>query len=117
MGLWNPFVEKEWKKNTVPVGVAFQAFQTIDEETQGWFMVGSFVTGLKRYPSIADSLGLLSRSMRVDALPQIYEYMYRSKNTVASRKIDMTEFVKIFSDCDLGLNRILSLRCCPCICT
>lgn len=102
VGIWNPFIEKEVKKHVVPIGVAFQAFQTIDDEGLGWFMVGTFVTGLKRHPAIADSLGLLSRSMRPDALPQIYEYMYRTKPTVASRKIDLVEFVKLFSDCDLG---------------
>ena len=105
VGIWNPFIEKDVKKHVVPIGVAFQAFQIIDEDGLGWFMIGTFVTGLKRHPAIADSLGLLSRSMRADALAQIYEYMYRTKNAVASRKIDLREFVKLFSDCDLGLNR------------
>ena len=86
----------------MPIGVAFQAFQTIDEEGEGWFMIGSFVTGLKRFPAIAENLGLLSRSMRDDALPQIYEYMYRTKPIIASRKINIVEFIRIFSNCDLG---------------
>ena len=67
-------------------------------------MIGSFVTGLKQYPGIADSLGLLSRSMRTDALPQIYEYIYRTKPVIASRKIDLAEFVYVFSNCNLGKN-------------
>jgi hypothetical protein len=102
--MWDPFVGKDVKNQIVPVGVAFQAFQTMDEDGEGFLMVGSFVTGLKRYPAIADSLGLLGRSMRTDALPLIYEYMYGTKNVVASRKVDLIEFVKIFSRADLGLD-------------
>jgi WD40 repeat protein len=102
IGIWNPYLEKTVKKPTVPIGVAFQAFQKLDEEGQGWIMIGSFVTGLKQYPGIADSLGLLSRSMRTDALSQIYEYIYRTKPAIASRKIDLAEFVYVFSNCSLG---------------
>lgn len=103
IGIWNPYVEKAVKKQTVPIGVAFQAFQSLDEEGQGWLMIGSFVTGLKQYPAIADSLGLLSRSMRHDALAQIYEYIYRTKPVIASRKIDLAEFIQVFSNFDLGM--------------
>ena len=102
VGMLDPFVETETKKQMVPIGIAFQAFQTIDEEGAGSITIGSFVTGLKRYPAIADSLGLLGRSMRTDALQQIYEYVYGSKNVLASRKIELTDFVQIFSQCDLG---------------
>jgi Ca2+-binding EF-hand superfamily protein len=104
IGIWNPYVKKTVKKPTVPIGVAFQAFQKLDEEGQGWIMIGSFVTGLKQYPGISDSLGLLSRSMRTDALSQIYEYIYRTKPVIASRKIDLAEFVYVFSNCNLGKN-------------
>lgn len=104
IGIWNPYLEKTVKKPTVPIGVVFQAFQKLDEEGQGWIMIGSFVTGLKQYPGIADSLGLLSRSMRSDALSQIYEYIYRTKPVIASRKMDLAEFVYVFSNLNLGKN-------------
>jgi WD40 repeat protein len=107
VGIWNPLVEKEAQKHAVPIRIAFQVFQTIDQKSQGFLTMSSLVDGLKRFPAMADSLGLLSRVMRHDALPQIYTYMYKSRDVIASRKIDIVEFVKIFSNCDLGLHILL----------
>lgn len=91
----------------MPIRIAFQVFQTIDQKSLGFLTMSSLVDGLKRFPAMADSLGLLSRVMRHDALPQIYTYMYKSRDVIASRKIDIVEFVKIFSNCDLGLPILL----------
>ena len=96
----------------VPIGVAFRAFQKLDENGQGFLRFGTFVDGLLRYPKLADELGMLSRSMREDARELIYKYMYGSTTVRANREVDMVEFVRIFSGHELGRYLIESSALC-----
>jgi hypothetical protein len=102
VGLWNPFTERQVSKQVVPIGVAFRAFEKLDDLGQGFLRIASFVDGLLRYPKMADEMGLLSRSMRDDARELIYDYMYGSTDVQPNREVGMVEFVKIFSGYDLG---------------
>lgn len=97
----------------LPIGVAFRAFQKLDEHNQGFLRIGTFVDGLRRYPRMADDLGLLSRSMRGDAEARqlIYEYMYGTTIVRANREVDIVEFVRIFSGHHLGVSCFDFLYC------